>query len=437
LGNASGTLTTPRHVTYLKRRQKARASSLAERELEVFVARQPIFNRSEQVYAYELLFRSSWSNYFQSTESDLASMKVIANSFFLLGIEAITRGKRAFVNFTRDTLIQGYAALLPKEQLVVELVESVEPDPTVMAACETLKKAGYLLALDNFFHKNTLSPLIPLADFIKVDFQATSSKQRKLLADAFVPRGINLIAAKVESDGEFAEAISFGYSYMQGYFFCRPVIVSGSDVPGTKVNYLRLLEQINQPQLDFDQIDGIIRREVSLSYKLLRYINSVAFGVRREVTTVRQALLLLGEMGIKKWFSVIILSDMGMDKPSEVVVTSVARARFCEFLAERGPLRERRNDAFLMGLFSLMDVIVGRPLAEVLADLPVAADLKAALLGEQNALREIFETVTAYENGDWDHVAATTARLKLGEQELPEMYRRAVEWGGEESAEAA
>src|SRR5262249_31356270 len=132
------------------------------------------------------------------------------------------------------------AALLPKDQLVVELVESVEPDPTVMAACETLKKAGYLLALDNFFYKNTLSPLIPMADFIKVDFQATSSKQRKLLADAFVPRGINLIAAKVESDTEFAEAISFGYSYMQGYFFCRPVIVSGSDVPGTKINYLRL-----------------------------------------------------------------------------------------------------------------------------------------------------------------------------------------------------
>ena len=368
-----------------------------ERTLEVFVARQPIFNRGEQVYAYELLFRSSWSNYFQGPESasDLASLQVIANSFFLLGIDAITRGKRAFINFTRDTLIQGYAALLPKDQLVIELVESVEPDSTVLAACEALKKAGYLLALDNFFHQNTLSPLIPLADFIKVDFQTTSSKQRKLLADAFLPRGINLIAAKVESDTEFAEAISYGYTHLQGYFFCRPVIVAGNDVPGTKINYLRLLQQINQPRLDFDQIDEIIKREVSLSYKLLRYINSVAFGLRRQVTTVRQALLLLGEIGIKKWFSVIILTDMGQDKPSEVVASSVARARFCESLAERGPLRERRNDAFLMGLFSMMDVIVGRPLAEILADLPLADDLKAALCGEPNDLREILEIVTS------------------------------------------
>lgn len=407
--------------------------------MEVFVARQPIFNRGEQVYAYELLFRSSWSNYFQSpdSESDLASLQVIANSFFLLGIDAITRGKRAFVKFTRDTLIQGYAALLPKDQLVIELAENVEPDSTVLAACETLKKAGYLLALDNFFYQNTLSPLIPLADFIKVDFQMTNSQQRKLLADAFLPRGINLIAAKVESETEFAEAISYGYTHLQGYFFCRPVIVSGTDVPGTKINYLRLLQEINQPQLDFDQVDEIIKREVSLAYKLLRYINSVAFGLRRQVTTVRQALLLLGEIGIKKWFSVIILTDMGMDKPSAVVTTSVARARFCESLAERGPLRARRNDAFLMGLFSLMDVIVGRPLEEILADLPLVDDLKAALCGESNDLRELLETVMAYENGDWDRVAAATERLELSEDALPEMYRQAINADAQAEGESA
>lgn len=405
--------------------------------MEVFVARQPIFNRTEQVFGYELLFRSSWSNYFQNPESDLASLKVIANTFFLMGIDSITRGKRAFVNFTRDTLVQGYAALLPRDQLVVELMENVAPDPTVIAACETLKKAGYLLALDNFIHDNTLSPLIPLASFIKVDFRSTSSHQRRLLANAFVPRGISLIASRVESEAEFSEAISFGYSHLQGYFFCRPVIVASQDVPGSKLNYLKLLQEINRPELDLTEIEGIIKREVALSYKLMRYINSVAFGLRREITSVRQALLLLGEIGIRKWSSVIILSDLGTDKPSEIVVSSVLRGRFCELLAERGKLKDRCNDVFLLGLFSMVDVIVGRPLEELIRELPLANDLRDALLGWPNDLRQLFEVVLAYERGDWESVVNLAKGLGLSETWLPDMYRQAVEWSSDTISAAA
>jgi c-di-GMP-related signal transduction protein len=264
--------------------KKARSS------MDSFIARQPIFDRQQKVYGYELLFRSGLDNVFNHPDPTEATTKVIAHSLLLLGIEPLTRGKKAFINATRDVLVREYMTLLPQESFAVEILETVEPDAAVIAACQKLKQAGYTLALDDFSADGLAAPLVPMADIIKVDFLATGREERTALARRYRPRGIHLLAEKVETRADFLEAMESGYSYFQGYFFSKPAIFSGKDVPAFKFHLLQILAEINRAELDFKQMAEIIKREMSLTYKLLRYINSAFFGLQHQVTSLPQAL---------------------------------------------------------------------------------------------------------------------------------------------------
>jgi c-di-GMP-related signal transduction protein len=399
--------------------------------MEVFVARQPIFDRYRQLYAYELLFRSGLQNAFQATDSDRASVKVIADSFLRFGIQRMTGGKRAFINFTRDTLVKGYATLLPKELVVVEILENVEQDVEVFDACRELKRLGYTIALDDFVCEDWSNPLVHFADIIKVDFRATSARMRAELPSLIASRKIRPLAEKIETRGELDEAVELGYAYLQGYFFSKPLILSGRDVPGFRHRYLEVLQEVNRTSLDFGQIEAIIKREPSLTYKLMTYINSVAFGLRNRITSIRQALSLLGEDAVKKWASVVALAGMAQDQPAELVVNCLVRARCCELLAGPATLDGRASELFLLGLFSLLDAITGRPMAEVLRDLPLADDVKLALLGNRNRLRDVLNCLVAYEQAEWETFALYAAKLKVPEGEAARLYGEAVVWAGE------
>jgi EAL and modified HD-GYP domain-containing signal transduction protein len=397
--------------------------------METFIARQPIFDRRQQVYAYELLFRSSLENVFTGQDPNQASSKVIADSFFLLGLEFLTGGKKAFINVTRDVLVKEYITLLPQGSIGVEILETVEPELEVIEACKKLKQAGYLLALDDFVYQERYRQLMDLADIVKVDFLATGAEERRDLVQRFGSRRMRFLAEKVETQEAFQEALTLGYTYIQGYFFSKPVILTGKDVPAFKLHYLQILQQINRPELDFDQIEDIIKREVSLSYKLLRYINSAFFPWRSKINSLKRALVLLGEREVKKWISLIALASMATDKPEELVVQAIIRAKFCESLAAAAGLSRRTQDLFLMGMFSLIDAILDRPLADILSTVPLADDIKEALLGEENRLRLIYQCALAYEKGDWDQLSAHTALLGLNEAESPRLYLEAVTWG--------
>ena len=399
--------------------------------MEVFVARQPIFDRFRQVYGYELLFRSGLQNAFQSADSDRASVKVIADSFLRFGIQRMTGGKRAFINFTRDTLVKGYATLLPKELIVVEILENVEQDVEVFDACRELRRLGYTIALDDFVCDDWSNPLVHFADIIKVDFRATSARLRAELPPLIASRKIRPLAEKIETRGEFDEAVGLGYTYLQGYFFSKPLVLAGRDVPGLRHRYLDVLQAVNRPDLDFAEIEAIIKHEPSLSYKLMTYINSVAFGFRSRITSIRQALALLGEDAVKKWASVVALAGLAENQPSELVVNSLVRARASEVLAGTAGLEGRAQELFLLGLFSLLDVITGRPMAEVLMDLPLADDVKLALLGNRNRLRDVLNCVLAYEQAEWETFALYAAKLKLHEAETARVFGEAVAWAGE------
>lgn len=396
--------------------------------METFIARQPIFDKNEKVYAYELLFRSSLENVFRHDNIDQASSKVIVDSSFAIGLETLTNGKKAFINVTQDVLVKQYITLLPKELTVTELLETVKPDPEVVAACKELKEAGYLLALDDFIPDPAYQPLVDLADIIKVDLMATSREQQQALVDEHAPNGIRMLAEKVETWDEYQETKAMGYDLFQGFFFSKPVILQGKDISGNKMHYLQVMQEINRPAVDFSQLENIIKREVSLCYKLLRYINSPFFGLRTKIDSIHHALVLLGEAEVKKWASLIALASMGDDKPEELVVQASIRAKFCETLAADVGLSQRSQDLFLLGMLTLIDAILNRPLWEILQDIPIQNDIKEGLLGKSGRMNDICNLIRAYEEGNWDALNNTSEQLGIPVDKLPDHYMGAVDW---------
>ena len=396
--------------------------------MELFIARQPIFTEKQGVFAYELLFRSGAVNAFPEIDPTQASARVIAEGVFNLGLRELAAGKRAFINVTRELLVGEHATLIPKDETVIEVLETVKPDAKVVAACSRLKAAGYLIALDDFTETAEMAPLFELADFIKVDFLATGPEERRALVRRHSPRGVRLLAEKVETPEAFREAVDLGYNYFQGYFFAKPAVLQAKATPEFRLTYLMLLQEVVKSDVDLRKVAAIIGRDVTLSYKLLRYINSAYFGLRRTIASIPEALRLLGERELKRWASLLGLAALASNKPAELVVEAALRARFCEGLAEDTGLAHRREELFLLGMFSLLDAILDRPLLGLLQELPIPPTVKAALLGEASPLRDVYDCVLTYVTGDWDHLSARMDTLGLGEEEVPRRYREAVAW---------
>ena len=405
-------------------------------DLKPVAARQPIFNAQQRVFGYELLFRSGFENCFVFPDGDMATSRVL-DSFMIEGLEALWRPQKAFINFTRNALLNGLANLLPSQTLTVEILEEVEPDPPVIEACLKLKQQGYQIALDDVISLDERQPFLELADIIKVDFSLTDEAQQRKMARRLRARGVKLLAEKVETRDQFEKAAAWGYHYFQGFFFCQPQIISAREMPAFKTAYLQLLHAVHRPELDFGEIERILRHELSLSYRMLRYLNSPLFGLRGEVRSLRHALSLLGEQHIRRWAALLSTIMLASDKPPELLVTSLTRARFCELLA--GPLGEKAEpaDFFLLGLFSLIDAILGRPMKDVLEGIPLAAAIKTGLLGGPNLHRDVYECVLAVEKADWNTLTQRAGELGLPDAFVADCYLRSVEWANEVGRQTA
>ena len=402
--------------------------------MDIFVARQPIFNRLQKLFAYELLFRDSYDNNYRCANGDQATIDVICNSFFAIGIDALTGGKRAFINFTENLLLQEIPLLLSKKSVVVEILETVEPTPEVIAVCKKLKQAGYLIALDDFVFHPRFAPLLDVADIIKVDFLITTGPDRRKLMLRVKNRNIYFLAEKVETREDFEEALELGYSYFQGHFFSKPVIFKGKDIPTNKLNQIRItkvLQELTKENFRFGSIEKFIMYDVSLSYQLLRFINSAQFCLSNEISSVKQALVLLGKNEINKWISLIIMRTFSNKGNDGIIITSLVRAKFCESIAEKANLKDRESELFMMGMFSLIDVFIGRPLRAILYELPITDDVKNALLDEVNDLWVVYDLILAYERADWKTVTKRAANLGVPEKEIPDFYQQSVEWADE------
>jgi c-di-GMP-related signal transduction protein len=348
-----------------------------------------------------------------------------------MGIENVLGGKRAFINFPQELLEDERALVLPPKTTVIEILETVKPEPEVIAACRALRDKGYTLALDDFNPANRWGNFADLVSIIKVDFRATSRGEQRKLVKRYAPRGIRMLAEKVETQAEFREACQMGYDYFQGYFFARPVVLARQEIPVCKLNYLRILEQIHRPELDYPAIEKLIRREVSLASKLLRFINSALFAWGQPLHSILQALTQMGDQGIRTWVSLASLPSLTVDKPDELMRTALIRARFCELLAPVAGLGDRKADLFLIGLFSLLDAMLGRPLREVLAEIKLNGDIAAVLLNKaapENRLAPVYALVRQYEAGKWDSLGAAADQLNIPRDTIPELYLDAVAW---------
>jgi EAL and modified HD-GYP domain-containing signal transduction protein len=296
-----------------------------------YVARQPIFDCEQRVFGYELLFRDSLENCFIG-DADEASRATLDRSL-VMGLDVLCDGRRAFVNCTRDTLIKGLVTLLPSTSTIIEILESVPSDPDVMAACQSLKQQGYMIALDDYVAGDPRAPLAEMADIIKVDLQLTTEEQRGELVKQFGPWRCRMLAEKVETQSEFARARDQGFVYFQGYFFRRPEMMGTHDMPANRLNYVRMLQEVSRPELDVPGLERLVKQEASICYRLLRYLNSAAFGFRKEIHSVRHALSLLGERDLRRWVRLIAAVGAGQDKTSDLVLSALVRGRFCELLA--------------------------------------------------------------------------------------------------------
>ena len=396
-----------------------------------FVARQPVFTAEEKVFGYELLFRDGVDDYFSASDAEAASRSTLSTSL-LMGLDILCDGQRAFLNCTRDVLLKDYITLLPSPQTVVEILETVPPDDLVMAACQRLKEAGYLISLDDFVLNDPRTKLTDLADIIKVDLRITTLEQAVEIAKRHGPRRCRMLAEKVETREEFAAAKKAGFVYFQGYFFRRPETLAAHEIPENRVNYLRIWQAISRPQLDVREIEDLIKREASLCYRLLRYLNSPVFGLGNEVRSVRHALALLGEREVRRWVRLVATLSAGQDKSSELVTSALIRARFCELLSIK--IQHKGSDLFLMGLMSLMDAILEVPMAKLLEHVALDQESKSALLGKTSSLRPFYRLMLAQESGEWQEAAELAGQLSLAENEVAESYWEAVRWARQVNA---
>lgn len=397
---------------------------------EAFIGRQAILDQQQKVYAYEILFRSGLKNAFDPTlDGNVATQSVMVGAMLEFGLKKLVSDKKAFINFTEQNLLNRAPKLLPPENVVVEILENVQPTPKIVEAVRELKAEGYKIALDDFVLLPGYEPLIEMADIIKVDFRITTDPEERQKLREILPSHVRLLAEKIETEEEFHQAMAFGYVLFQGYFFCKPAILHQKKLTSNALSRMRLLKEINRQNVDFASMTNIISSDTNLVHKLLTYINSAGIGLLNHVSNLKQATVLLGASGVKRWVTLISLQTFSEDKPPELFTLSLLRAKFCELIA--GELKRpglTQDAGFLIGMFSLLDVLLMLPMEEVLKEVALADDLNAALLGEDNDLRRILDLVIAYEKGDWDKVIACCEREHIPVDHLKPKYDAVLEW---------
>jgi c-di-GMP-related signal transduction protein len=398
-----------------------------------FVARQPILNQAQQVFGYELLFRDGIENFFRATDAEAAARSTL-DSTLLMGFDVLCDGHRAFINCTRDLLLKDGITLLPADHTVVEVLENVEADDLVIAACERLKVAGYTIALDDYVTNDRRELLTPLADIIKVDFERTSRAEQAALVKRYAPAGRRMLAEKVETQEQFVVAQDMGFVYFQGYFFRRPEVLKAREIPTNRVNYLRMLAAVTKDELDLSELEQIIKTEASVLYRLLRYLNSPMFGMRNEIHSIRHALAILGEREIRRWIRLVTLVSAGLQKSSDLVLSALVRARFCELLSMKIP--RTQSDLFLVGMVSMMDAILEIPMDEILAKIALDKETKSVLSGGGGRLQPVYELMLAQEAGKWQVAKESAGKLRISESEAGELWWQAMQWARQVSSNA-
>lgn len=395
--------------------------------MEVFVARHPIFDRLNKVYGYDLAFREGFEAFYDT----VAAAKAEVDLQIALNFDELAGHGRAHIIFPRELLLKELPILFPAKTLTIGLPGDAGDDPAVVSACERLKGYGYELAMDEFRAAQLDSPLLKLADVVRVDTDAVPQEEQKQLRAELAKHEVRRLAKNVHTAEAFHRAEAAGYWYFQGDYFRKPLLRPGKEVPTSKLHYLRVLTEVNKPELEYDELDAMIKQDVAMAYKLLRFINSAWYGLRSEVKSIRHALVLLGPAEVRMWASLLVLRDVGRDKPNELFRRSLTRAKVAEGLAPLVDLKDEASELFLMGMFSLVDALTDVPMARVMEGLPLSENVREALLHRAGKFGTIYQAILAYELGQWEELSDSAAAIPLDEDVMPELFRKSLRWANE------
>ena len=389
----------------------------------LFIARQPIYDPKKGVMGYELLYRNNAINAAHFTDADMASCETILNSFMHIGIDNIAGSSLAFINLPREFIVNDSLTPMFKEQAVLEVLEDIQPDEDVINGLKRLKDTGYRIALDDFIYRDELIPFMELADFIKIDVNELSHSEVEHALNQLKPYSAKKIAEKIETHEMYQLCLDLGFDYFQGYFFCYPEMIKRKSLPSNKVVVLNIIKKMQEPEISSDELETILVQDITLSYKLLRYINSASFSLRREVDSIKDAIILLGMNNLKNWVTLIMMSKVTDNKPTELIVIGMIRGKMCELIAEKHH-PEIKHQMFIIGLFSVLDALMDQPLIDLLDTVILSTPVKLALLYKEGVPGEIYNQVLQYEKCSWDELEAAN----INAEEYVQSYLTAVNW---------
>jgi c-di-GMP phosphodiesterase len=392
-----------------------------------YVARQPILDLHSRVHGYELLFRAGPDTAFRG-DGDLATRTILDNTV-IFGLDKLTGGLPAFVNCTLESLTDELVQVLPSSMTVLEILENLEPTPELIKACGKLKRAGFRLALDDFTWSPKFEPLVELADYIKVDFMLTSAAERKRLLKRLDGFSVALIAEKVETQEEYKQACDEGFTLFQGYYFCRPLLLQNRKVPSNRLSQIEILQLLRGSSIELKKLARLVKRDASLTYRLLRLVNSPMCAVRQEVSSIESALLAVGEDTFRRIATLAITSEFSAGQPAEILRMAFVRGKFCEDAA--GLCGLDATEQYLLGLLSLLPAMLRLPMADLTPALPLRLEIRQALESAGNSERRLLAWLEFHEHGNWAASDEAAAAYGLDSEQLLDIYTTAVLWAEE------
>ena len=393
---------------------------------DIYIARQPIYDAQLKVIAYELLFRSGKTNEANVIDGDSATTNVIINAITEIGMDQLVGPHRAFINLTRNHILQMAEQPMPelKDRLVLEILEDIEAEEVIVEAVSKLVKDGFTIALDDFIYNDSLQPLVDLSDIIKIDLMALNDEGLEAHAIKLANGKRKLLAEKVETQEEFDRCKELGFDYYQGYFFSKPQIIKGKSLPANKIAIMKLLAKLQDTEGRNDELAHIISQDITMSVRVLRYINSAQFGFSKEVDSIQHAIMMLGRTTIRNLANLLSMSQIE-DKPHELLIIAMIRAKMAENIAQL--VNTDKEICFTTGLFSIIDTLMNQDMELLIEGLPLTENIRAALIRHEGELGKILRCVLAYESGDWKN--ANYDQLNINE--VRECYLDALKWASD------
>lgn len=394
------------------------------------MARQPILDKNKNLFAYELLLRDSLENIFpKNINEDEATAKIIEGLEFNLGLESLTKGSLAFINFTHDSIINGYPFLLDKDKIVVEILETAKPSKRLLEACIELKNNGYSIALDDYEHDSVWKFFFPYVDIIKLDYSLTTEQQFQEIITALKPfPHIKLLAEKIESYSDFQHGLSIGCEYFQGYFFSRPEIIKTVAFNPSQIAVSNLWTEFNRAEIDIKKVTSIFEDDINLSFKLLRYVQSPIFKRDAVIQSIKQAIIVLGSQELKRFISLLFTAQFSTGKPQALTAMALSRGRFCELMVNATMPTNSQPSAFLIGLLSLIDAMVDGDIHELMDKLPLHKDMKDAIINRTGESAYFLRLCELFEKADWQNIELFCKQINIDHEQSYRLFQDALNW---------